>query len=546
MKATFKPLGIAAAVAAASAAYVGQVNAQDAAMIDAGDLGDLAIIPYFTTQAGYVTGVHITNTSALTQVIKLRLRRGSDSMDALDFNLILSPYDVWTGTVLQRDNGEILFRTGDTSCTAPAPNDPDGFLMPGSGSDTLIDFRKGAEEGYIEVIGMAAADSTQPIYAASKHPGLGGSIDATPVPANCRAARSNFFRNATAAGNADLTKRGVVSSSVTHQEVFDAETGAVTGVTPNNYSDTGNVLSVSYFIRDAESGLEMGSKAVHISDFSAEPMMSNQEKFEIGEQNLYGYFYPDLDGGSPADTTRGLYDSNVRPALGVASVLNDWSVNAGLNVGTDWVVTLPGQYLMVHRDKYFVALQSQRDDDPEEVPCLAASDETNVACDFRDIPVVAAINVWDREEQETIVVDPEDELVVSPSVGETPETPAILLPYEVNVIKWFGPDTEGEDGVLGSQYAGFIDVGKLGLAGWANLSITADPSKTTNGQRICDQNIDLNATEATVLAGCTPVTTTDVPMVGFVSWKRSFPDRPDGNYGRLIDHSWTVASASGV
>ncbi len=546
MKATFKPLGIAAAVAAASAAYVGQVGAQDATAIDAGDLGDLAIIPYYTTEQGYVTGVHITNTSALTQVVKLRMRRGSDSMDALDFNLILSPYDVWTGTVRQTDDGDIIFRTGDSSCTAPAPNHPEGFQMPGSGSDTLIDFRNGAEEGYIEVIGMAAAESDQPIYAASKHPNLGGSLEEQPVPADCRATRSNFFRNATEAGNADLTARGVVSSDVTHQEVFDPETGAVTGVTPNNYVDTGNVLSVSYFIRDAESGLEMGSKAVHISDFSDEAMMSNQESFEIGEENLYGYFYPDLDGGSPADTSRGRFDDSVRPALGVASVLNDWSVNAGLNVGTDWVVTLPGQYLMVHRDKYFASLQSMRDDDPEtDVPCLDAADgEGNIACDFRDIPVVAEIELWDREEQEIIIVDPEDELVVSPSVGITPEVPAIALQYEVNVIKWFGPDTDGEDGVLGSQYAGSIDVGGLGQSGWARLSITADPSKTTNGQRVCEQNIAVTADEATVLSGCEPVANTQVPMVGFVAWKRSFPDRPDGNYGRLVDHSWTVTSGS--
>ncbi len=533
MKATFKPLGMAAAVAAASAAYVGQVGAQSVAAIDAGDLGDLAIIPYYTTNAGYVTGVHITNTSDMTQVVKLRLRRGKDSMDALDFNLILSPYDVWTGTVKQRDNGEIVFRTGDSSCTAPAKNDPEGFLMPDPDGDSILDFREGADEGYIEVIGMAAADSTQPIYAASKHEALGGSLEGTPEPADCTATRSNFFRNATDLGNGDLTDNGVISSSVTHQNAYDPETGAVTGVVPNNYMDTDNVLSVSYFIRDADSGLEMGGKAVHISDFADLPMMSNQEVFELEPTpDLYGYFYPDLNGGSPAETgQRGNYDERVRPALGVADVLNDWSVNADLNVQTDWVVTIPGQYLMLHRNQYFLVEQSMNNDDPDDdLTC-----DPDV-CDFRDIPVIAAVQPYDREEQELIVVDPEDELVVSPAVNIPTPTPAFLLQYEVNVVKWFGPDTDGEDGVFSTMYASTVDVGVLGKAGWATLSVSADPDKS---QQICVQE-----TDAADPADCTPVVNTAVPMVGFVGWKRSFPDRPDGNYGRLVDHSWAVGSAS--
>jgi hypothetical protein len=110
------------------------------------------------------------------------------------------------------------------------------------------------------------------------------------------------------------------------------------------------------------------------------------------------------------------------------------------------------------------------------------------------------------------------------------------------VIKWFGPDTDGEDGVLGSQYAGSIDVGGLGQSGWARLSIS--PDAKANGQRVCEQNIAVDASESEVLAGCTEIENAEVPMVGFVAWKRSFPDRPDGNYGRLVDHSWTVASGS--
>ncbi len=63
MNTNFKPLGIAAAVAAASAGYAGVVNAQASGAAAETELGDLAIVPYYTVQEGYATGVNIINTS---------------------------------------------------------------------------------------------------------------------------------------------------------------------------------------------------------------------------------------------------------------------------------------------------------------------------------------------------------------------------------------------------------------------------------------------------------------------------------------------------
>lgn len=94
MKQAFKPLGIAAAVAAATSGYV---NAQPMPTVPNNDLGDLALVPYYTVKEGYVTGIHITNTSEKTQVVKFRFRRATDSMDALDFIVVMSPKDVYNG-----------------------------------------------------------------------------------------------------------------------------------------------------------------------------------------------------------------------------------------------------------------------------------------------------------------------------------------------------------------------------------------------------------------------------------------------------------------
>ena len=212
MKASFKPLSLAIAVSAATAGYVGTVNAQTAALAANSGLGDLAIVPYYTVQEDWTTGVSVINTSAQTQVIKVRLRRASDSMDALDFNVVLSPEDVWTGFVENNTapgvEDQIRFYTNDNTCTVPiATVNPDGgasyFAVPTT-------FEEGAEEGYIEIIGMGAANTDQPISKDAVHSAEG-------IPIACALLQENFQR------------AGVVNqfnASYASQAAYDALVGA--------------------------------------------------------------------------------------------------------------------------------------------------------------------------------------------------------------------------------------------------------------------------------------------------------------------------------
>ncbi|TXS91331.1 hypothetical protein FV139_16500 [Parahaliea maris] len=546
MKASFKPLGLAAAVAAATAGYTGAANAT----VAANQLGDLALVPYYTVQNGFVTGVHIINTSEATQVVKLRMRRASDSMDALDFNLIMSPKDEWTGWIDISDSGEIAFNTGDNTCTAPQLTNG-RFVMPDDMSDTtLVDFRTGAEEGYIEVIGMGQPDSeSAPIAVAAKHGSDG-------VPADCNAVASNFYRAtsfATATGviTATPTENGVQSPILTHQCKADAVTGlapencsGAASVVPNNYVDSENALKVSYFIRDTAGGLEMGSNAVHIEDFSAstaDAMITNQQTQLAGSFDPMGYLFPDLDGGSPfVDTAgntnvttvnRGLFDTVIRPDLGALEIVNDWSTNPANNVRTDWVVTFPGQYTMLNIFSYIAALPDVTVTTDGTGTCTFAN-----TCDLRDIPVDVSLTVYDREEQS--FTPAEGGLVVSPSISATPE--GFILPNEVNVIEWASVGVTPEP-VLGSDYAVTNTVQLAdAVAGWAELDVKADPTKG-GAQSVFEYMIDPNLPGAAL--GPVAVTSVEqVPMIGFTAWERSFPSNPDANYGRIIDHSFVVSS----
>lgn len=507
MKTNFKSLTIAAAVAAATAGFTGIATAQT---LSSNGLGDMAIVPYYTVQGDFVTGVHIINTSDQTQVVKLRMRRATDSMDALDFNLIMSPEDEWTGFITGEEDGDITFNTGDTTCTAPERAGT--FTMPGI-------YRNGADTGYIEVIGMGAADPNQPIAV--------GALHSAGVPADCTAVASNFFENQSNPSKAgftgmgpDLTKRGVISSLTTHQT-------AETGVVPNAYTDTLNVLKVSYFIRDGAAGVEFGNSAVHFNDFMADASITNQES-GVFSGDLQGFDFPDLNGGAPYSflalggqgAERGKFEG-LRTAIGGTAIINDWSANqneSGFTVGTDWVITAPGQYTMLDLGAYLASLVDT------DVDCDAGDGVTSPdSCDNRDIPLTATFTVYDREEAG--IVQEEGDLVVSPSLpGAIPRT---LLDQEVNVVEW------GVAPVLDAPKV--ISVGTPGdsVNGWANLAVIGDTTKT---QSVCDFTLDPNAP---VL--CTLVADeTAIPLVGFVAWERSFSANPDANYGRIIEHSYAT------
>ena len=527
MKTVFKPLGLAAAVAAVTAGYTGAVSS--AATVSSRAVGDLALIPYYTVQSGFATAVHIINTTEATQVVKLRARRGYDSADSLDFNLIMSPKDEWVGSMSMEDDGAIVWTTNDTTCTAPAgvptANGGQKFIMPDNASvDTLVNFREGAEEGYIEVIGMAQpAYETSPIALAAKH--VAG------VPRDCGAVRSNFFRVPGAAEGMPTPVKGVHAPWVTAQTCATAvgcPNVPAAGLALNLYTDTQNdAFKVSWAVTDGNSGLEFGSNAVHLEGFASDPMMSNQQVLLAGTNDALGYLFPDLNGGSPVIGNRGLFE-DVRVALGAPNVMNDWSSrdNGSFTVATDWVVTMPGQYLMVDPLRYLTSLEIE-----DETLALAACNFTN--CDYRDIPVGLSITYYDREEG---AFSPEEGgLVVSPAINLTPD--GVALPYEVNVVEWL----KGAPNILQSQYAVTFEPLFEGDRGWADLKVLPNLVKT---QAIWDYSVTDPNDPNSIIGGPVAVENVPVPIIGFAVWERNFADKPLANYGRAIDHSYGSAPAA--
>jgi len=121
---------------------------------DAG-LGNVLLFPYYTAQGDNATLLNIVNTDTVNgKLVKVRFRGAGNSDDVFDFQVALSPGDVWTAAVSKNADGVASLNTADNSCTLPASvNLPfNTNRLDASSTKTVAEQTL---EGYVEVINMA-------------------------------------------------------------------------------------------------------------------------------------------------------------------------------------------------------------------------------------------------------------------------------------------------------------------------------------------------------------------------------------------------------
>lgn len=116
--------------------------------------GNILLVPYYTVQNGNSTLINIVNTDTVNgKAVKVRFRGGKDSDDIFDFQLFMSPGDVWTANISQNANGLAYLTTTDKTCSLPAASVLNATpfitarLPTGDVGGTL--------EGYVEIFNMA-------------------------------------------------------------------------------------------------------------------------------------------------------------------------------------------------------------------------------------------------------------------------------------------------------------------------------------------------------------------------------------------------------
>ena len=440
---------LTAAVLAGLAGAAGIVGSAQAVNVNPDGLGQVLLYPYYTTNGGNQTILSVVNTSDYAKAVKVRFLEGQNSREVLDFNLYMSAYDVWTAAIAKNADGVPTMFTADTTCTVPyiygdfggeqeflpwalTDEDPNGFAdVSGRGS-----------EGHFEMIEMGTMmDWMTEIVDEDKNPTgkfaptYGSAVAATHdggVPADCAQLVEAWTRSPGGDGYwideplADLT------------------------------APSGGLFGGAAIINVAD-GAMYSYDAKAINGFADSVSMDDPYSDELHQEP--GTILPSLDSGGVYTATvfgddGSLITSSLSRGVDAVSyvlmhdqIMNEYTTEAIINAGTEWVVTFPTKQFYVHPaflqdyDARRVVngglgngLGTDTLLDPFEpvapftsewewVPPVLNNDGTVKTEAFVDFPceVVTIDSIWDREEEEPENV-PEDDDPSSSFTAETSQT----------------------------------------------------------------------------------------------------------------------------
>ncbi len=187
-------------------------------------VGHSLIVPYFTTQDKNNTLINLVNTDLHNgKAVKVRFRGAANSDDIFDFQVFLSPGDVWTANISQGANGLSKLTTNDASCTKPSKAVLNSTPFISARLDQTMSaagLAAGTREGYVEIFnmgdipkvargpiiaagypdaktditaGMSDLGTTNPLYTAIKHRSAVAPCDSADAPGTSESAAAWRF-----------------------------------------------------------------------------------------------------------------------------------------------------------------------------------------------------------------------------------------------------------------------------------------------------------------------------------------------------------------
>jgi hypothetical protein len=153
--------------AVAGVAAIGVASTAQAVNVSADGLGQVLIYPYYTVRnnasgQAYNTLLSVVNTTASTKALKVRFREGRNSVEVLDFNLFLSPFDVWTAAITPgvaisgSTDYPAQIQSADKSCTIPDKiQKGEAIQFRTLGFEATDNAASRTMEGYVEIFEMS-------------------------------------------------------------------------------------------------------------------------------------------------------------------------------------------------------------------------------------------------------------------------------------------------------------------------------------------------------------------------------------------------------
>jgi hypothetical protein len=456
-----KKNSLTTAVVAGVAGVAGLASFANAVNLNPDGLGQVLIYPYYTVNANQATLISVVNTTNQVKAVKVRFLEALNSREVIDFNLYLSPFDVWTAAVVaDGTNGPGRMITSDTSCTAPA--------IPAAGVD-FRNFQYGAtpnvddgpndlartREGHIEIIEMGEVVAGTALANAAIH-GANG------VPLNCariRAAWAPVGGVWTGAPGTDFRgPRGGLFG------------GAVIANPPAGTALPYNADAINGFFT-------LDSAALHTAPGSTLPSLAQANN---GGGQAIAHVFTDNGERATLPFVSGRPDA-VSAVYMHDAVYNEYNTDSTLGAATEWVITFPTKRLHIEQAAGAVARVRPFFNDADDN--ITGTDNLRFDRDGYCEPI--AVRFFDREEATSGT--PTGEIDFSPPPPQVTQ-PGLNLCWEANVITFnqTAQVTAGASAVLGSRNARNINLvdpvsGRVFTEGWVAMEIGNDNNFMLSG-----------------------------------------------------------------
>ena len=340
--------------------------------VTTGGTGHNLVVPYFTVQDGNMTVIHLTNTDTVNgKAVKVRFRGAANSDDLLDFQVLMSPGDVWTAAVTAAADGTAQLSTADGTCTVPSLK----------GVTQKFDTRRlpasvgaaGTREGYVEIFNMAdisgkdlytvgATNSTKSaLYTAIKH--VNGVAPCTATVIEPIMLKKDHTEETAVKAGFNTPTTGLMGDwyiiNVAKTTTFSGAATAVTAVV----SATNSTAAKGNFVVFPQLADAVGSAT--IDTFTADPLLRTANigttKTAAGLATgtvanvpaIEAAFYdlPDLSTPYVTTATTPLLQAQaLTQALAVKTITNQYATDAGISAKTDWVFSMPTRRYSVALD----------------------------------------------------------------------------------------------------------------------------------------------------------------------------------------------------
>ena len=439
------------AVLAGLTGVAGMASVANAVNVNPDGLGQVLLYPYYSARGGNDTLISIVNTSDRAKAVKIRFIEALNSREVLDFNIYMSPYDVWAAGITADAGGGAKLMFSDTTCTAPYLLQTKGGQQPFLTAEFTDNGPTGADRtksGYVEVIEMG--DLTGDAAWAATHTSAGVPPDSS-VTGRFDVC-GLFSERWIAASAANGTGEWLANSEFE----LDPPSGGLFGA--------GAIINVA-------EGTMFGYNATAIDGFWAQGQIDHTNPQSLS---------PNLESADRSSDVfvngmiaSGIWNNGLdamNHVLAYEKLMNEYMVIDSVNGATEWVVTFPTKRF--HTDAGGAGAK---------VPSGSPIPPFTVTWDLDKPHACEELNlaVWDREER----TPGPDEGGIDVSPSDTPEEPVFELCREANVIRFANepglPDAseifkEPSPDVAALPQYGYVNFGLPASyqAGWARFDFS--------------------------------------------------------------------------